>query len=479
MFKMPVVTREEFDRVYDEGKDSLFNLFKSTMAILQSRIETLEQRLGMNSTNSSKPPSTDGLEKPRPKPKNLRTPTGKKPGGQEGHVGKTLSPKETPDVILQYEPQHCSCCGEDLSQIEGTVIKKCQVADLPEIVLEYTEHQTIEKECPNCRQKNLGELPEWMEDVQVQYGPRIHALLTYLNTGQMLPYERIVELCEDILGFSPSEGTIQTVIKNCYTGLEAFEEETKEHLKQEEVIHCDETGIRMEGKTGWMHVVSTEDWTYYHVDEKRGKDALERMEILEGYEGTVIHDCFSPYFQYDVSHGLCNAHLLRELKYVWEEMHQPWAKEMMELLIAGLREKDEKGIPDEKGYEEYERKYMEILNQGKEQQPPPRPKPEGKRGREKKSKSLNLIERMERRRENVLAFLRDEKVPFTNNQAEQDIRMAKVKMKTSGGFRTQMGARMFARIRATISTLRKPGRNVFAGLERIFMGKSIDLSSPE
>jgi transposase len=431
----------------------------------------------MNSTNSSKPPSSDGLAKP--KPKSLRPSTDKKPGGQKGHVGRTLEPKEIPDIFEQHEPQHCSCCGEDLSTVEGTVIKRQQVADLPEIALEYTEHQTIEKECPNCHHKNQGELPEWMEDAQVQYGPRIHALLTYLNIGQFLPYERIVEMCKDVFGFSPSEGTIYTAIENCYTGLETFEEETKEKLKEEEVLHCDETGIRMEGKTGWLHVVSTDDWTYYHVDEKRGKDALERMGILKNYGGTVIHDCLSSYFQYDVSHGLCGAHLLRELRYVWEEMHQPWAKEMMDLLIKGLHEKEEKGIPDEKGYEAYEKEYTEILNRGKEQQPPPTPKPEGRRGREAKSKSLNLLERLERHRESVLAYLRDEKVPFTNNEAERAIRMAKVKMKTSGGFRSQEGARMFARIRAAISTLQKQGKKVFAGLKNIFMGKSLDLSSPE
>jgi transposase len=486
MFETPTITREEFDKIYDEGKDAMFHFFQSIIAVLQSqnqklqsRIEELEHRQKMNSTNSSKPPSSDGLAKPKPKPRSLREPSDKKPGGQEGHVGTTLSPKEVPDVIQRHEPQQCSHCGQILSGVEGTVIKRSQVADLPEIVLEFTEHQAIEKECPNCHHKNQGELPEWMKDVQVQYGPRVHALLTYLNVEQILPYERIVQMCEDVFGFSPSEGTVHTAIEDCYTALETVEEETKEKLKEEEVIHCDETGVRMEGKTGWLHVVSTEDWTYYHVDDKRGKDALERIGILGEYKGTVIHDCYSSYFQFDVSHGLCNAHLLRELRYIWEEMNQSWAKEMMELLIGGLNEKKEKGIPDEEGYAEYEKQYMEILNKGKGQQPPPTPKPEGQRGKEAKSKSLNLIERMERHRDAVLAFLKKENVPFTNNQAERDIRMAKVKMKMSGGFRTRKGACMFARIRAVISTLRKQGKRIFAGLQSIFMGKSPDLSSPE
>jgi transposase len=486
MLDIPIITREEFDRVYDEGKDAMFHLFQSIIATLQSqnqklqsRIDELEHRLNMNSTNSSKPPSSDGLGKPKPKPKNLREPTNKKTGGQKGHKGTTLSPKEIPDVTQRHEPHQCSHCGQDLSGVEGTVIKKSQVADLPEIALEFTEHQAIEKECPHCHHKNQGELPEWMEDVQVQYGPRVHALLTYLNVEQILPYERIVEICADVFSFKPSEGTVYAGIEDCYTALETVEEKTKEKLKEEEVIHCDETGVRMEGKTGWLHVVSTEDLTYYHVDSKRGKEALDRIGILGEYKGTVIHDCLSPYFQFDVSHGLCNAHLLRELKYVWEEMNQPWAKEMKELLIGGLNEKNEKGIPDEESYAEYEKKYIEILNRGKEQQPPPTPKPEGRRGKKAKSKSLNLIERMERRRDAVLAFLRKENVPFTNNQAERDIRMAKVKMKVSGGFRTREGACMFARIRAVISTLRKQGKKIFAELQSVFMGKSLDLSTPE
>ncbi|GHV35452.1 hypothetical protein FACS1894187_08200 [Synergistales bacterium] len=171
----------------------------------------------------------------------------------------------------------------------------------------------------------------------------------------------------------------------------------------------------MEGKTGWLHVASTKDLTYYHVDEKRGKDAFEHIGILSEYKGTVIHDCLPSYFKYDISHGLCNAHILRELRYVSEEMNQPWASEMSNLLKIGLSKKEESGIPDAEEYAEYERNYKEILSRGKEQQPPSVPKQEGRRGREAKSKSLNLIERLEHHQESVLAFLRKKEVPFTNN----------------------------------------------------------------
>jgi transposase len=465
MLKTLILTREEFDKIYDQGREATYALFVS----LVSRIEELERRLGMNSTNSSKPPSSDGFTKPKPNPKSLREKTGKKPGGQEGHPGKTLAPKEDPDFIVVHEPHQCDC-GCNLNDVAGTVVHKRQIADLPEeIALQFTEHRVIEKECPHCHQKSQGEFPEWINDTAVQYGPQILALLTYLNVGQYLSYERIVEMSETIFGFTPSEGTIYSALERCYEGLESFEEKTKDELKEGEVLHCDETGIRMEGKTGWLHVASTDEQTYYHVDEKRGKEAFERMGLLPEYEGTVIHDCFSSYFQYEVSHGLCNAHLLRELRAVTEGMNQPWAMEMSELLRQGLKEKEEKGIPDAKGYEEYEKRYMEILERGKEQQPPPLPKPEGQRGRAAKSPSLNLLERMERYREYVLAFLRKEEVPFTNNQAERDIRMVKVKMKVSGGFRTKEGACMFARIRAAISTFQKQDKRIFDELKAVFM----------
>jgi transposase len=467
------LTREEFDKLYDEGREAVYAFILS----LSTRIEALEQRLGMNSTNSSKPPSSDGLVKP--KPKNLREKTGKKPGGQQGHRGTTLVPKEKPDIVIEHAPEQCSC-GHDLSDIPGTVIQKRQVADLPKIELQYTEHRVIEKECLHCHQKNQGKLPDWVEDAAVQYGPQVRALLVYLNTEQFVPYERICDLCEAVFDFAPSEGTIYNALQDCYEGLGSFEEEIKAKLQEAQVLHCDETGCRVEGKRSWLHVAATETETYYHVDEKRGKEALDRMGLLVDYQGTIIHDCWSSYFQYDTSHGLCNAHILRELKYVSEEMCQNWAEEMSEHLKAGLKSKSEKGIPSEHEYEEYEKKYKKILAIGNEQQPQAPPKPLGKKGRQAKSKSQNLIDRLERCRDSVLAFLRKEEVPFTNNLAEQAIRMTKVKEKVSGGFRSQKGARTFARIRGAFSTFKKRGLKLFDELKAIcFSYTPHQLSSPE
>ena len=467
MPKTPKLTREEFDKLYDEGKEAMYAFILSLLA----RIEALEQRLGMNSTNSSKPPSSDGLAKPKPKPKSLRDKTGRKPGGQEGHTGATLVPKENPDIIEEHVPQKCSC-GYSLNNVPGVVVQKRQVADLPKIELKYTEYQVVEKECPHCHQKNQGQLPIWIEDAAVQYGPQVRALLVYLHTEQFLPYERICELCEVAFGFTPSEGTIYNALQDCYEGLAPFEEEIKAKLQEAEVLHCDETGCRVEGKRNWLHVGATETETYYHVDEKRGKEALDRMGLLDGFQGTAIHDCFSSYFQYEVSHGICNAHILRELKYVSEEMSQTWAEEMSAHLKAGLKSKEEQGIPNEQEYEDYDKKYMEILERGREQQPQAPPKPEGKKGRAAKSKSQNLIDRLDRHHEGVLAFLRKAEVPFTNNRAEQAIRMVKVKEKISGGFRARKGAQMFARIRGAFSTFKKRCLNIFDELKRICFNHS-------
>jgi transposase len=438
------------------------------------RIEALEQRLGMNSTNSSKPPSSDGLAKP--KPKSLREKTGRKPGGQEGHAGTTLSPKEIPDAVVQHESQQCSC-GCDLSEVPGIVVQKRQIADLPKIELEYTEHQVIEKECPHCHQKSQGELPCWIDDTTVQYGPQVRALFVYLNTVQFLPYERICELCDTLFDFAPSEGTIYKALQDCNEGLASFEEEIKSKLQEAEVLHCDETGLRVEGKANWLHVAATETETYYHVDEKRGKEALDRIGLLPDYKGTAVHDCLNSYFQYDISHGICNAHILRELKFVSEEMGQDWADEMSEHLRSGLKNKEEKGIPNSQEYAAYEEEYIGILQRGNEQQPPAPPEPEGKRGRAAKSKSQNLINRLEFRRDSVLAFLRKEEVPFTNNRAEQAIRMVKVKEKVSGGFRTRRGAQMFARIRGAFSTFKKRGLKFFEELKATCFGSPQSVKS--
>jgi transposase len=458
MTKTPVLTREEFEKLYAEGKEAVYAWILS----LFSRIEALEQRLGMNSTNSSKPPSSDGYAKP--KPKSFREKTGKKPGGQEGHPGTTLTPKENPDIVVKHEPQQCTC-GCDLNGVPGAVLQKRQIADLPKIELEYTEHQVIEKECPHCHKKNHGQLPYWIEDAAVQYGPQVRALLVYLNTVQYLSYERIQEFCEALFGFAPSEGTINNALIGCYEILEPFEEEVKSKLQEAAVLHCDETGCRINGKTNWIHVGTTDTETYYHVDEKRGKEALDRIDLLTNYQGTAVHDCLSSYFQYEISHGICNAHILRELRYVSEEMSQPWAEERAEHLKSGLKNKNEQGIPNEQEYEEYEKEYIAILERGNEQQPPPIPKPKGQKGRAAKSKSQNLIDRLKCYRDSALAFLRKEEVPFTNNKAEQAIRMMKVKEKISGGFRSGDGARIFARIRGAISTFKKRGLKLFDELK--------------
>jgi transposase-like protein len=257
------------------------------------------------------------------------------------------------------------------------------------------------------------------------------------------------------------------MLEGCYESLESFEEDIKAKLQEAQVLHCDETGCRVEGKRNWLHVAATETETYYHVDEKRGKDALDRMGVLAGYKGTVVHDCWSSYFKYDTSHGLCNAHILRELRYVSEGMGQSWAQDMSDHLKAGLKSKYERGIPTEHEYEKYEKEYIEILALGNSQQPQAPPKIADKKGREAKSKSQNLLDRLERHRESALAFLRKEEVPFTNNLAEQAIRMTKVKEKISGGFRSQKGARILARIRGAFSTFKKRGMKLFDALKTI------------
>jgi len=426
--------------------------------VLAGEVKELREQLKKNSGNSSKPPSSDGYEKPAPK--SMRERSGKKSGGQAGHDGKTLQQVEHPDHVIEYKLERCPVSGRTLcdENIIGTI--KRQVFELPEPRLEVTEH------CVYLYRIN-GEVfhAEFPNEVTApaQYGRRFKSLLVYLHEYQLVPHERLSQFCEDLYGYRVSEGTLANARQECFGQLENFENILKERLQKSPVLHGDESGLRVEGKLHWVHSSSTDLDTHYHIDPKRGLLGMQAAGILEFFRGTLVHDCWSAYFSWEEClHALCNAHLLRELRF-FEESGQSWAPQMANLLKAAHRD------PDSRAIEGWFRQYQQILRNGYAENPfDPTIRSRKRRGRVAKPKVINLLDRFKLHRKSVLRFLIDPSVPFTNNQAEQDIRMVKVKQKISGTFRSIQGARMFCRIRSYISCARKRQRSVFQSLQNAF-----------
>jgi transposase len=305
-----------------------------------------------------------------------------------------------------------------------------------------------------------------------QYGPRVRALMIYLNNRQFIPYNRLTEVSEDVFGQPLSEATVVAANQRVYGQLAAFERQVKELLPQAPLVHADESGLRVAGKLHWLHVVCTPGLTFYGVHPKRGRQAMDEFDILPRCHRWMIHDHFAPYFTYqDCLHALCNEHHLRELKFQFEENAQAWAQELSEFLLYQNQRRAQHGLPGERPFQKILDTYHAILAKGRLKHP-------RRKGRQAQSKAANLLDRLEGYDLCVLAFLLDSKVPFTNNQAEQDIRMIKIRQKISGGFRTLHGARVFARIRGYISTCRKQGRNILDALQRAYSGAPFMPAAP-
>lgn len=449
---------------------------------LSARVIELESQLAKNSSNSSKPPSMDGFNKP--KPKSLRKASGKKSGGQFGRKGETLKMVEHPDEVVVHPLKACPCgCGASLEKEPVLDYERRQVFELPEPKLIVTEHRFEIKLCPNSKTKVTADFPDNIK-APVQYGPSFTALLVYLRNQQLLPLERIGRLCFDLFGYEVSEATIVSATNRAADSLKSFEQSVESTLKKEVVLHADETGLLAEGVLSWLHVLCNERLTWYGVHAKRGSKALEDFGILPNFHGSLIHDCWSPYFGFDCSHGLCNAHILRELKFCHEELGQTWAKRMERHLSDAHRLTEYEKQAGATGLSALRlkrigRDYDAILSQGRLDQPPPSFSP-AKRGRHKKSKAENLLDRLDKYRDEVLAFTADFRIPFTNNQAEQDVRMMKVQQKISGGFRTFEGARKFALIRSYLSTARKNGLDLLPAIADALRGRPfIPVMAPE
>lgn len=456
-------------------KEEIATLRKENTELKKLLQEALD-KLSKTSKNSSKPPSTDIH-----RTKSLRTRSGKKSGGQTGHQGTTLQMSETPDKITEHPaPGQCSGCGQNLRKVSSHSYYRRQVYDIPPIKMEVCEHRSEIKCCPHCGTENSGAFPPELP-YGVQYGASLKALAVYLIHYQLLPYGRTAQLIENLTGHTLSSGTLVNFSETCSTSLSGFIEEVKGHLQQSAVINSDETGYYFEGRRQWLHVAATGQHTYYFAHHNRGREAMDAMGVLADYKGIVMHDYWKSYLDYECAHALCNVHHLRDLTYCEEQEGSRWAGQMKSLLLQMKQQVDEckeRGgaalpLPQR---QKLIGKYHRLVKRGFKQHPIPQ-KQAGKTGVVKKSKTQNLLERFAHHQEDILRFVKDFRVPFSNNVAEQAVRMMKVKQKISGCFRSKDGADWFATIRSYIDTMRKQGHSIIEAISKAIAGKPISLST--
>lgn len=436
-----------------------------------ARIAELERQLAVSSRNSSKPPSSEGLDKPAPK--SLRGRSGRRPGGQPGHEGRTLRQVEAPDEVVVHEPGSCAGCGVNLA-VDGPparVIRR-QVFDIPKITVRVVEHRLVSRRCA-CGKLSTGPAPLGV-CAPVQYGPHAAAIAVYLVLGQHLPVERTAGLLGDLFGTPMAAGTVADWTARAAGGLGPFTAAARAALTEAQLVHLDETGLRVAGRLHWLHVACTARFTGLFAHAKRGKEAIDAAGVLPGFTGIAVHDAFTSYARYPAAtHALCNAHLLRELIAVVDHhIAHPvansgtppgwcWAQQVIDALLTLKQVTDTATLPDPDTLATQRRLIVSAALIGAAPTGPP-----GAVGQRHRA----LARRIHRRLDDYLRFTTDVRVPFDNNLAEREIRMAKIKQKVSGCLRTLTGAQDFAAMRSYLATAAKHGRRPFDALTELTSG---------
>jgi transposase len=452
-------------------RDRLIVELSAQGAVLSARVAELESRLGKNSRNSSKPPSSDGLAKPPPR--SLRRVSGRKPGKGKGDRGFRLEPRPDPDRVRTHSPGACRGCGSGLDAAPVVGHERRQVFDLPPIALEVIEHRAERRAC-TCGTVTTAAFPV-EASAPTCYGPGVAALGAYLLGRQHLPVERCAEAMADCFGAPVSTGWLASLLPRAAGRLDEFLAVARERLSGADVAHFDETGGRVGAKLRWIHVAADRSFTLYHLDGSRGRAAMDAAGVLPGFTGVAVHDGLVTYRQYTgATHGLCNAHHLRELAGIAEITGQDWPGQMGDLLVeihVAVQAAKAGGATalGARCLAAFGRRYDALVAEGQQLNPPP-PRT-GKRGRPKLGPAGALLSRLAAHRDDVLRFATDFAVPFDNNQAERDVRMVKLQQKISGGWRSEDGAKAFLDVRSYLSTARKHGEHNLAVLREVFTGR--------
>ncbi len=440
---------------------------KRQLLLALERIAELERQLKLSSSLSSKPPSSDFPKPPRyPSPERKLD---KASGGQRGRQGKTLKMVEHPDEVIVHPLLGQCPCGASWDSIEASASVGRQVFDLPEVKLFVTEHQVEVKCCPECGRREQAAFPAATPS-RVQYGPHVLTLALYLHQTQYLSLARTCEAMHELFGVELCEATVLSASERAYQQLNDFEQHAQQALQRSGVLHADETSYRQDGQNAWLHVVSNARWTLLSAHASRGKAALVQTGVLNDFQGTVLHDAYGMYFSLDIKHALCAAHLLRELRALVEFEHEDWAAEMQTVLHRARQHVEDAKVQGNDQLSpaqrhEVQQRYQSALAAGFKHHAT---LPKRQRGKQRQRRGKNLLDRLHKHQDAVLRFTHDFRVPFTNNLAERDLRMVKLRQKVSGSFRGK-GASHFARIRSFVSTLRKQGHAVFLSLLALFL----------
>ncbi|MGT2453998.1 IS66 family transposase [Cupriavidus basilensis] len=472
--KTPELQVPDLKSMTHEQKDAFIIELVAMVNMLLKRVDELEARLGKDSHNSSKPPSSDGL---RRKPKSLRERGKAKAGGQPGHKGNTLKRVEQPDhVEIHSVAPLCDACGQPIAREDVSILAESrQVIDLPPIRFEVTEHRVEQAQC-GCGKVHRAAFPAGVSQA-AQYGSQIKAAVVYLTQYQQLPVDRTTQALADLFGVRLSTGTVQNCINEAAIALKPAVAQIRQALQEAAVAHFDESGVHVAGKLHWLHSVSTAMLSWLGAHQKRGKEAMDSHGILPAFTGVAAHDGWAPYAHYECEHALCNAHHLRELIFISETTQQPWTAKLIALLRQACGEVDRsidqgaQSLPKQR-QRYYRQRSSKLIAEGRRLNPQQQraPSQAKQRGKIKQSPAFNLLARLERHADQVWRFIADHRVPFTNNQAERDIRMPKLKQKVSGCFRSQNGLDAFCTIRSYLGTLRKQSRPLFEALAHAFTG---------
>ena len=460
--------KNEFQRIAANKKmDAEISMLMQSMFMLINLLIAifLEKTTKKNNKNSSKPSSQTEKDESATTHKGIN---GK--GKQE--LDAVADNTRTIEIVTVAPVTQCDVCGQDLTDAACEHTERRTKIDIVfETVVEHVDAEI--KYCDNCDSITKGKFPPDMRG-PLQYGNGLKAYIISLLVCQMISLNRVQKLIKTLIGKIIAEATLLQFVLRLHAALEQWESDVIEQLLKSRAMNVDETSLRVDRKNHWIHVYSSGDITLKLLHRRRGTEAIDEINIIPNYGGTIIHDCWASYLSYtNCGHGLCGSHIVRELTGIIESNGYKWAINMKDLLLETCKKvsKRKKKRLSEKKYAHLQKRYRNIITRGESELPAIPEKPNGKRGKIAKSDAHNLWERLKDNEPSVLLFAKKSEVSFTNNRAERDLRMAKVKQKVSGCFRKELYAKAYCRISSYLQTMANKGYNPLIAIQRALVGQ--------